>query len=146
MDRGGVGQPKEPDDPSDGVAGAGADAAGAAVPLRRIAVEVDGRRVEVTVPGDLVGTGAGRSRSGRRSSGRREVKVSGDMAVAPMQGTVVTVLVTEGAEVAEGDPLLVIEAMKMENSVKAHKAGTVADLAVAAGDGVTKSQPMLKIV
>ena len=133
-------------DPSDGVAGAGADAAGAAVPPRRIAVEVDGRRVEVTVPGDLVGTGAGRSRSGRRSSGRREVKVSGDTAVAPMQGTVVTVLVTEGAEVAEGDPLLVIEAMKMENSVKAHKAGTVADLAVAAGDGVTKSQPMLKIV
>ncbi|HIW90743.1 MAG TPA: ATP-grasp domain-containing protein, partial [Candidatus Corynebacterium avicola] len=131
-------------DPSDAEDADGA----AAVPPRRIAVEVDGRRVEVTVPGDLVGTGAarGQGRGGRRKAGRREVKVSGDTAVAPMQGTVVTVLVEEGAEVAEGDPLLVLEAMKMENSVKAPKSGTVSELSVAAGDGVKKSQPLLKIV
>jgi acetyl-CoA/propionyl-CoA carboxylase biotin carboxyl carrier protein len=124
----------------------GADAAGESVPRRRIAVEVEGRRVEVAVPGDLFGTGAGRgSRPARKSSGRREVKVSGDTAVAPMQGTVVTVKVDDGDEVAEGDPLLVIEAMKMENAVKAHKDGTVSELSVAAGDGVTKQQPLLKI-
>ncbi|OLT56125.1 acetyl-/propionyl-CoA carboxylase subunit alpha [Corynebacterium sp. CNJ-954] len=116
-----------------------------AVPARRITVEVDGRRVEVSVPGDLVGTGGPRRRA-RKSTGRREVKVSGDTSVAPMQGTVVTVLVEDGAAVAEGDQLLVIEAMKMENAVKAHKAGTVCELGVAAGDGVTKSQPLLKIV
>ncbi|MGO1948739.1 MAG: acetyl/propionyl/methylcrotonyl-CoA carboxylase subunit alpha [Mycobacteriaceae bacterium] len=126
---------------------ADADDAGdpAAVPPRRIAVEVDGRRVEVSVPGDLVGTDNPARRRTRRSSGRREVKVSGDTAVSPMQGTVVTVMVEDGAEVAEGDPLLVIEAMKMENSVKAHKPGTVCELTVTAGDGVTKSQPLLKI-
>lgn len=127
---------------TDAEAEAGADEP---VPSRRIAVEVDGRRVEVSVPGDLVGTGGTRRRT-RKNTGRREVKVSGDTAVAPMQGTVVTVLVEEGTEVAEGDPLLVIEAMKMENSVKAHKAGTVQELGVAAGDGVTKSQPLLKIL
>nr|WP_255806489.1 biotin carboxylase N-terminal domain-containing protein [Corynebacterium kalidii] len=121
------------------------DGADGAVPPRRLTVEVDGRRVEVAVPGDLVGT-AGPRRRARRNAGRREVKVSGDTAVAPMQGTVVTVLVEEGAEVTEGDQLLVIEAMKMENAVKAHKSGTVSGLAVSAGDGVTKSQPLLKIL
>ncbi|MEJ6549410.1 biotin carboxylase N-terminal domain-containing protein [Corynebacterium sp. USCH3] len=128
----------------DATASAGAEAADA-VPARRIAVEVDGRRVEVAVPGDLVGTGGTRRRA-RKNTGRREVKVSGDTSVAPMQGTVVTVLVEDGTEVAEGDQLLVIEAMKMENAVKAHKAGTVCELGVSAGDGVTKSQPLLKIV
>ncbi|MEY8565990.1 biotin carboxylase N-terminal domain-containing protein [Corynebacteriaceae bacterium 7-707] len=122
-----------------------ADGAADTVPPRRLTVEVDGRRVEVAVPGDLVGTGGTRRRA-RKSSGRREVKVSGDTSVAPMQGTVVTVLVEEGAEVSEGDQLLVIEAMKMENAVKAHKSGTVTGLAVSAGDGVTKSQPLLKIL
>jgi acetyl-CoA/propionyl-CoA carboxylase biotin carboxyl carrier protein len=123
----------------------GADGSDGAVPPRRLTVEVDGRRVEVAVPGDLVGT-AGPRRRARRNAGRREVKVSGDTAVAPMQGTVVTVLVEEGAEVTEGDQLLVIEAMKMENAVKAHKSGTVSGLTVSAGDGVTKSQPLLKIL
>ncbi|MDN6258628.1 MAG: biotin/lipoyl-binding protein, partial [Corynebacterium sp.] len=127
---------------TDAEAEAGADEP---VPSRRIAVEGEGRRVVVRAPGDLVGTGGTRRRT-RKNTGRREVKVSGDTAVAPMQGTVVTVLVEEGTEVAEGDPLLVIEAMKMENSVKAHKAGTVQELGVAAGDGVTKSQPLLKIL
>lgn len=134
---------------ADGAAGsdsaAGTDDTDGAVPPRRLTVEVDGRRVEVAVPGDLVGT-AGPRRRARRNAGRREVKVSGDTAVAPMQGTVVTVLVEEGAEVTEGDQLLVIEAMKMENAVKAHKSGTVSGLAVSAGDGVTKSQPLLKIL
>jgi len=116
------------------------------VPPRTIAVEVDGRRLEVSVPGDLVGTGGAARRAPRKSSGGASAAATGDDVLAPMQGTVVTVLVEEGAEVAEGDPVLVLEAMKMENAVKAHKAGTVAGLAVAAGDGVKKSQLMLQLV
>ncbi|MDN6815150.1 MAG: biotin/lipoyl-binding protein, partial [Corynebacterium variabile] len=115
-------------------------------PPRTIAVEVDGRRLEVSVPGDLVGTGGAARRAPRKSSGGASAAATGDDVLAPMQGTVVTVLVEEGAEVAEGDPVLVLEAMKMENAVKAHKAGTVAGLAVAAGDGVKKSQLMLQLV
>ncbi len=116
------------------------------VPPRTIAVEVDGRRLEVSVPGDLIGTGGGARRAPRTSGGATSAAASGDDVLAPMQGTVVTVLVEEGAEVAEGDPVLVLEAMKMENAVKAHKAGTVTGLAVAAGDGVKKSQLMLQLV
>jgi acetyl-CoA/propionyl-CoA carboxylase biotin carboxyl carrier protein len=62
-----------------------------------------------------------------------------------MQGTVVKLLVEPGQEVAEGDRVLVLEAMKMENPVKAHKAGVVDEIFVSAGDGVKKSEPLLKI-
>ncbi|AGP31422.1 acyl-CoA carboxylase subunit alpha [Corynebacterium terpenotabidum Y-11] len=119
---------------------------GDVVPPRRVTVEVDGRRVEVSVPGDLFSTGGSTRRAARRSAGGSSATASGDDVVAPMQGTVVTVLVEEGAQVAEGDPVLILEAMKMENAVKAHKAGTVTGLAVAAGDGVKKSQLMLQLI
>lgn len=112
---------------------------------RTIAVEVDGRRVEVSIPGDLIGTG-GTRRAPRRSGAKSSSSASGDDVLAPMQGTVVTVLVEDGAEVTEGTPVLVLEAMKMENAVKAHKTGTVSGLAVSAGDGVKKSQLMLQIL
>ena len=64
--------------------------------------------------------------------------VSGNAVVAPMQGTIVQVAVREGQEVAEGDLVAVLEAMKMENPVLAHRAGVVAGLAVAVGDTVTR--------
>lgn len=62
-----------------------------------------------------------------------------------MQGTVIKVNVEEGADVAEGDTVVVLEAMKMENPVKAHKSGTVTGLVAAAGEGVTKGQVLLEI-
>jgi acetyl-CoA/propionyl-CoA carboxylase biotin carboxyl carrier protein len=114
-------------------------------PSRRITVEVEGRRVEVAVPADLIGTGGAVRRPARRTTGGGGSAVSGDDVPAPMQGTVVKLLVEAGQEVAEGDQVLVLEAMKMENPVKAHKSGTVGDIRVAAGDGVKKSEPLLSI-
>jgi acetyl-CoA/propionyl-CoA carboxylase biotin carboxyl carrier protein len=59
-----------------------------------------------------------------------------------MQGTVLKVVVEPGAEVAVGDVICIVEAMKMENEVTAHQAGTVKELKVAAGDAVQAGQPL----
>ncbi|NUT34933.1 MAG: acetyl-/propionyl-CoA carboxylase subunit alpha, partial [Hamadaea sp.] len=61
---------------------------------------------------------------------------SGDALTAPMQGTIVKIVVAEGDEVAEGDPVVVLEAMKMEQPLTAHKAGTVSGLSAAIGEVV----------
>lgn len=117
-----------------------------ALPKETIVVEVAGKRVEVKVPGELVAGQGGVKRAVRRRAAASAVAVTGDTVAAPMQGTVITVEVAEGQVVAEGDSLLVLEAMKMENSVKAHKSGVVANLNVSAGTGVTKNFAMMSIV
>jgi acetyl-CoA/propionyl-CoA carboxylase biotin carboxyl carrier protein len=109
-----------------------------------IVVEVDGKRIEVTLPGGLSfgsisGNGAAvaspsggrraRSRGGASSRGA----ASGNSLATPMQGTVVKVAVTDGQEVAAGDLVLVLEAMKMEQPINAHRTGTVKNLTVLAG-------------
>ena len=110
---------------------------------RTYAVEIDGRRIEVALPASLViGNGAKRKPKKRRSSG---AALSGDAVPAPMQGTVVKVNVAEGDTVNEGDILLVLEAMKMENPVKAHKSGTVKGLAAEQGEQVNKNAVLLEI-
>ncbi|MFT4201792.1 biotin carboxylase N-terminal domain-containing protein [Gordonia sp. (in: high G+C Gram-positive bacteria)] len=121
-------------------------------PRETVVVEIDGRRVEVSLPGDLA-LGEGGARAGvvrRKPKPRTRTKgagiaASGDSVTAPMQGTVVKVAVEDGQEVAEGDLVLVLEAMKMENPVTAHKAGTVTGLAAAAGDAVTAGTVLLEI-
>jgi acetyl-CoA/propionyl-CoA carboxylase biotin carboxyl carrier protein len=64
---------------------------------------------------------------------------------APMQGTIVKVAVQNGDEVAEGDTIVVIEAMKMEQPIQAHKAGTVAGLSVEPGATVTAGTVLCEI-
>ena len=119
-----------------------------AVPSQKVTVEIDGRRVEVALPGDLAlggGAGGARKKAKKRRAGGAKKAASGDAVVAPMQGTVIKVEVEEGQEVAEGDTVVVLEAMKMENPVKAHKAGTVTGLATEAGAGVGKGDVLMEL-
>ena len=106
-------------------------------------VEIDGRRIEVALPATFGITGA-RKRKKRKGAGAKAA-VSGDAVTAPMQGTVIKVNVEEGQEVEEGEIVMVLEAMKMENPVKAHKSGTVTGLAVEAGTSTTKGAQLLEI-
>ncbi|MFI6662097.1 biotin/lipoyl-containing protein, partial [Streptomyces sp. NPDC050523] len=108
-------------------------------------VEVGGRRIEVTVPLSLglsrARTAAGGTGRIARRSGARARKtgsaVSGDTLAAPMQGTITKVAAEEGARVAEGDLVVVLEAMKMEQPINAHKAGTVVGLKARVGASLT---------
>lgn len=109
-----------------------------AQPRQKVVVEVGGRRLEVSLPGDLAlgGGGAGgaagavrKKPKARKRGAQGGAAASGDAVTAPMQGTVVKVAVEEGQEVAAGDLVVVLEAMKMENPVTAHKDGVITGLA-----------------
>ena len=121
------------------------------LPRQNVVVEVDGRRVEVSLPGELSLNGNGGGTALRRKPKSRSRKkggasaASGDSVAAPMQGTVVKVAVAEGDTVSAGDLVVVLEAMKMENPVTAHKDGTVTGLAVEAGAAVTQGTVLLEI-
>ncbi|MCF6778689.1 MULTISPECIES: acetyl/propionyl/methylcrotonyl-CoA carboxylase subunit alpha [Corynebacterium] len=116
-------------------------------PSQKVVVEIDGRRVEVALPGDLAlgggNGGAKKKKSKKRRGGGKAV--SGDAVVAPMQGTIIKVNVEEGQEVQEGETVVVLEAMKMENPVKATKSGTVTGLDVEEGKGVSKGDPLMEL-
>ncbi|MEE8601852.1 acetyl/propionyl/methylcrotonyl-CoA carboxylase subunit alpha [Euzebya tangerina] len=112
-----------------------------------LVVEVGGKRLEVTVHGlaAVAGAPAAAKPKRRRGSTGGGQAVSGDDLAAPMQGTIVKTAVEDGEEVAEGDLVLVLEAMKMENAIKAHKAGSVS-LRAAAGDVVNSGDVLATIV
>ena len=116
-----------------------------------VVVEVGGKRLEVSVPGGLSfgggsGGGGARKKAPRRSGrGGGGAAVSGDALTAPMQGTIVKVSVEDGATVAAGDTVVVLEAMKMEQPITAHKAGTVSGLTAEVGATVTNGAVICEI-
>ena len=113
-------------------------------PARRtFAVDIDGRRIEVALPEELVAAGPAKRKPKKRRANK--AAVSGDAVASPMQASVIKVNVEEGQEVAEGDVLLVLEAMKMENPVKAHKAGAVTGLAAEVGGQVNKGAVLMEL-
>ena len=113
-----------------------------------VVVEVNGKRLEVSLP-DLGGgtkpaaKPAAKTRKSR--SARSAAKGGGDELTSPMQGTIVKVAASDGDTVAEGDLILVLEAMKMEQPITAHKAGKVSGLSAKAGDTVTSGAVLATI-
>jgi acetyl-CoA/propionyl-CoA carboxylase biotin carboxyl carrier protein len=115
-----------------------------------VVVEVGGKRLEVSLPSSLgmplaraaVAGGAKPKRKAAKKSGSA---ASGDALASPMQGTIVKVAVEEGQQVAEGDLVVVLEAMKMEQPLNAHRAGTVKGLTAEVGASVTSGAPICEI-
>lgn len=122
----------------------------AAEPRQTVVVEVGGRRMEVSLPGDLAlaaggGNGGATKAKPRKRAGGAKTAVSGDAVTAPMQGTIVKVAVEDGQQVESGELVVVLEAMKMENPVTAHKAGKVSGVSIEVGSAVTQGAVLLEI-
>ncbi|WP_374986103.1 acetyl/propionyl/methylcrotonyl-CoA carboxylase subunit alpha [Streptomyces fradiae] len=115
-----------------------------------VVVEVGGKRLEVSLPSTLgmslarTGLAAG-ARPKRRAKKKAASAASGDTLASPMQGTIVKVAVEEGQEVKEGDLIVVLEAMKMEQPLNAHRAGTVKGLSAEIGASVTSGAVICEI-
>jgi acetyl-CoA/propionyl-CoA carboxylase biotin carboxyl carrier protein len=120
--------------------GAAAEA-GEEEPRQTVVVEVGGRRLEVSLPAGLAAGGGApagaASKPRRRGSGHGGSAASGDSLTSPMQGTIVKVAVEDGATVSAGDLIVVLEAMKMEQPITAHKDGTITGLSAEVGAAVT---------
>ena len=126
-----------------------ADGPAPAVERERITVEVGGRRVEVVLPEGLArsggGTTSGRKPPSHARKGGGASAVSGDTLTAPMQGTIVKVAVEDGQQVSEGELVVVLEAMKMEQPITAHRSGTINGLAAEVGSPVQSGSPICTI-
>ena len=122
--------------------GASTDGEGAGE-RQRVIVEVGGKRLEVVLPASLgsVSSGSASSKPAkakkRSRSGGTSAAASGNALSSPMQGTIVKVAVSEGDVVAEGDLVVVLEAMKMEQPLTAHRSGTITGLAATQGETVS---------
>ncbi|WP_238783210.1 biotin/lipoyl-containing protein, partial [Streptomyces monomycini] len=115
-----------------------------------VVVEVGGKRLEVSLPSSLgmplaraaVAGGAKPKRKAAKKSGSA---ASGDTLASPMQGTIVKVAVEEGQQVAEGDLVVVLEAMKMEQPLNAHRSGTVKGLTAEVGASLSSGAVICEI-
>ena len=121
-------------------------------PTAEVAVEVDGKRFDIVIedasarmtaePADSDG---GSSGSGGSGSGSTTEVATADAITAEMQGTILSVAVEEGDEVAAGDVVCVLEAMKMENDVVAGSGGTVESVPIAEGDSVDMGDTLVRL-
>ncbi|MFI7064569.1 acetyl/propionyl/methylcrotonyl-CoA carboxylase subunit alpha [Kribbella sp. NPDC050124] len=119
----------------------------------KVTVEVGGKRLEVVLPAGLGAAAvAGTSAAGTKKKPTRRTggsgkgsAASGDSLTSPMQGTIVKIAVEEGAVVAEGDLIVVLEAMKMEQPLNAHKSGTITALTAEVGATVTAGAILCEI-
>ena len=124
---------------------------GAELVSRDYKVEVSGKLFDVKVIGEAPAGGAAPAAGGGKQPPKRERKAGGgpsassDALPSPLQGTVLKVAVEQGAEVSEGDLICVIEAMKMENEITAHRAGKVEELNVAEGAAVSSGDTLAVI-
>ena len=123
---------------------------GEAIERETITVEVGGKRLEVVLPASLAAT-AGGSKPAAKAGPRRGKRdkaggaASGDALTSPMQGTIVKIAVEEGAQVEAGDLVVVLEAMKMEQPLTAHKAGTITSLTAEVGATVSSGAVLCEI-
>ncbi|MDQ1584427.1 MAG: acetyl-CoA/propionyl-CoA carboxylase, biotin carboxylase, biotin carboxyl carrier protein [Microbacteriaceae bacterium] len=114
-----------------------------------VVVEVEGKRIQVGLPTKLLASGADKAKTAaprRRSGGRAVVTATGDSITAPMQATIVKLAVANGDQVVKGDLVLVLEAMKMEQPLTAHKDGTIAGINAAVGATVSSGHLLLNIL
>ncbi|WEH39983.1 ATP-grasp domain-containing protein [Streptomyces sp. NBC_01218] len=115
-----------------------------------VVVEVGGRRLEVSLPSSLgmslarTGLAAG-AKPKRRAAKKAGSAASGDTLASPMQGTIVKVAVEEGQEVKEGDLVVVLEAMKMEQPLNAHRSGTITGLSAEVGGSLSSGAAICEI-
>ncbi|RPK92685.1 biotin carboxylase N-terminal domain-containing protein [Streptomyces sp. ADI98-10] len=115
-----------------------------------VVVEVGGKRLEVSLPSSLgmslarTGLAAG-AKPKRRAAKKAGSAASGDTLASPMQGTIVKIAVEEGQEVKEGDLVVVLEAMKMEQPLNAHRSGTVKGLTAEVGASVSSGALICEI-
>jgi acetyl-CoA/propionyl-CoA/long-chain acyl-CoA carboxylase, biotin carboxylase, biotin carboxyl carrier protein len=119
-----------------------------AEPRQTIVVEVGGKRLEVSLPANFGGGTTAPAASkpvARKAKKGHGVAASGDALTAPMQGTIVKVAVAEGDTVAVGDTVVVLEAMKMEQPLTAHKAGLITGLKAAVGEAVQSGAVLCEI-
>jgi acetyl-CoA/propionyl-CoA/long-chain acyl-CoA carboxylase, biotin carboxylase, biotin carboxyl carrier protein len=113
-------------------------------------VEVSGKLFDVKVIGEAIAGGAAPATGGKRPPKRERksggaASASSESLPSPLQGTVLKVAIEQGAEVVEGDLICVIEAMKMENEIVAHRAGKVEELKVAEGAAVSSGDVLAVI-
>ena len=112
-----------------------------------------GKRLSVVVPAALsqprrpasAGDFSERVRGDSTRSRRKVHSGSGDTLVSPMQGTIIKIAVADGERVSAGDVIVVLEAMKMEQPLTAHKEGTVTAIAVSVGQTVTAGAPICEL-
>ncbi|XUZ97911.1 acetyl/propionyl/methylcrotonyl-CoA carboxylase subunit alpha [Streptomyces araujoniae] len=115
-----------------------------------VVVEVGGKRLEVSLPSSLgmslarTGLAAG-AKPKRRAAKKAGSAASGDSLASPMQGTIVKIAVEEGQEVKEGDLVVVLEAMKMEQPLNAHRSGTIKGLTAEVGGSVSSGALICEI-